>query len=286
MTQPIVVGFDGSESSRQALTWAGQEAAIRAAPLHIVHALPPWSPDVLLAPEATGWNADAEAAAREQLGQAEAHVRAGRPQSQVTTGVVSGPAGEVLVQAGEGAQLIVVGSRGHGRFAELLLGSVSLHVATRASCPVAVVRQPPAVGHGVVVVGVTGQSGQETLLDLAFQEAALRRATLRAVHAWTHPGTITPWTVEPVVYDVEAVGQDEALRLAQVLAGWRDRFPDVEVVQQVVHEHPAKALVRASAEADVVVVAASHGATRAVLLGGTTHAVLHHARAPVLVVRG
>ncbi|WP_113699458.1 universal stress protein [Nonomuraea lactucae] len=287
MTEPIVVGFDGSESSLRAVGWAGREAGIRDAPLHIVHAAPSWSIDTLLVPEPPGWEVEGEAAARQRLKEAEIHARVGRPRLEVSTRIVAGPAGDVLVQEGEGAQLLVVGSRGRGGFAELLLGSVSRHVATRAPCPVGVVRQPPADERGAVVVGVTGRSGQEALLDFAFREAALRRAVLRAVHAWTHPGTVTPWSVDPAVYDIETVGQEEALLLAQVLAGWRGRFPDVEVVQQVVHEHPAKALTDASAEADVVVVGASHGASQALLgLGGTAHAVLHHARAPVIVVRG
>ncbi|MFG3441123.1 universal stress protein [Nonomuraea sp. NPDC047897] len=286
MTQPIVVGFDGSAPSLQAVSWAGQEAMIRDAPLHLVHATERWTPDALLVPEPAGWEIEAEAAAGQQLQQAAIHARAGRPRLTVTTEIVSIGAAEGLLRAAEGAQLLVVGNRGRGGFAELLLGSVSRQVATRAPCPVAVIRQPPARDSGVIVVGVTGRPGQESLLDFAFHEAALRRAVLRAVHAWTHPGTVTPWTVDPPVYDIEAVGQDEALLLAQVLAGWREKFPDVELVQHVVHAHPGKALAEASAEADLVVVGASHGPARALLggLGGTVHAVLHHARAPVVVV--
>ncbi|MEU8108739.1 universal stress protein [Nonomuraea muscovyensis] len=286
MTEPIVVGFDGSAPSLHAVSWAGQEAVIRGAPLHMVHATERWTPDALLVPEPAGWEVEAEAAAREQLEQAANQVRAGRPGVPVTTVVVSSGAAEALLQTAEGAQLLVVGNRGRGGFAELLLGSVSRHVATRAPCPVAVVRQPQAGDFRVIVVGVTGLPGQEALLDFAFREAALRGATLRAVHAWTHPGTVTPWTVDPAVYDIEAVGQDEALLLSQILAGWREKYPDVDLVQHVVHAHPAKALAKASAEADLVVVGASHGAARALLgLGGTAHAVLHHTRAPVVVVR-
>ncbi|MEU8104909.1 universal stress protein [Nonomuraea muscovyensis] len=286
MTGPIVVGFDGSESSLRAVAWAGQEAALRGAPLRIVHAMARWTPDALLVPEPAGWEVEAEAAAREQLEQVASQARTDRPGVPVTTEVVPSGAAEGLLQAAEGAQLLVVGNRGHGGFAELLLGSVSRRVAARATCPVAVVRQPLGADLGVVVVGVTGLPGQEALLDFAFREAALRDVVLRAVHAWTHPGTVTPWVVEPVVHDVEAVGQDEALLLAQALAGWREKFPDVEVVQRVVHKQPAEALVDASEEADLVVVGASHRMARALPgLGGTAHAVLHHARAPVIVVR-
>ncbi|GAA2287341.1 universal stress protein [Nonomuraea roseoviolacea subsp. roseoviolacea] len=287
MTGPVIVGFDGSESSRQALAWAEQEAVMREAPLHLLHALPRWSPDVLLVPEPVGWEVEAEKTAREQLEQAAAQTRSCRPHLDVTSEIALDRAEDALVHAAEGAQLLVVGSRGRGGFTELLLGSVSRHVAARSPCPVAVFRRPTTGGHRMVVVGVSGQPGQESLLEFAFQEAALRGAGLRAVHAWTHPGRIEPWTVGSGVYDAETAGQEEEVLLAEILGGWRGRFPDVELVQQVVREHPAKALAEASAEADVVVVGASHGATRALLgLGSTAHAVLHHARAPVIVVRG
>ncbi|MEV0196267.1 universal stress protein [Nonomuraea sp. NPDC050691] len=286
MTEPIVVGFDGSDSSRQALAWAEQEAAIRDAPLRVMHAMPRWSPDVLLVPEPSGWEIEADKAARENLNQVTAEIRSRRPRLEVTAEVVADRPEDALVHAADAAQLVVVGSRGRGGFAELLLGSVSRHVASRAPRPVAVVRARPTSEHGVIVVGVSGQPGEEALLEYAFREAVLRGSVLRAVHAWTHPGTVEPWTVEPVVFDTEAAGRDEAQRLAEFLVGPAEKFPDVDLVAQVVRGHPAKALAGASAEADVVIVGAAHGATGTLLgLGGTAHAVLHHARAPVIVVR-
>ncbi|GAA3191941.1 universal stress protein [Nonomuraea roseoviolacea] len=291
MTEPIVVGFDGSQSSQQALAWAEQEAAVRDAPLRVLHAMARWSPDVLLVPEPSGWEIEADKAAREQLTQVAAEIRSRRPRLEVTTDVVGDRPGDALVHASEAAQLVVVGNRGRGGFAELLLGSVSRHVATRAPRPVAVVREKPAgepiARYGVVVVGVSGLAGEDGVLEYAFREAVLRGSVLRAVHAWTHPGTVEPWTVEPVVFDTEATGRDEAQRLAGFLVRTAERFPDVELSAQVVRGHPGKALAAASAEADVVIVGAAHGATGALLgLGGTAHAILHHARAPVIVVRG
>ncbi|MET7462841.1 universal stress protein [Nonomuraea sp. NPDC005501] len=286
MTEPIVVGFDGSDSSRQALAWAEEEAAVRDAPLSVLHAMALWSPDVLLVPEPAGWDIEADKAAHEQLRQVAAEIRSRRPRLEVTTQVASDRPEDALVHAAEAAQLVVVGNRGRGGFAELLLGSVSRHVASRAPRPVAIVRERPTGEHGVIVVGVSGQPGEEALLEYAFREAVLRGAVLRAVHAWTHPGTVEPWTVQPVVFDTEAAGRDEAQRLAEFLLGSAEKFPDVELDAQVVRGHPAKALAGASAEADVVIVGAAHGATRTLLgLGGTAHAVLHHARAPVIVVR-
>ncbi|MBN6055168.1 universal stress protein, partial [Nonomuraea sp. RK-328] len=286
MTEPIVVGFDGSKSSGQALAWAEKEAAVRDAPLRVLHAMPRWSPDVLLVPEPAGWEIEADKAAREQLTQVAAEIRSRRPRLEVATEVVADRPGDALVHAAETAQLVVVGSRGRGGFAELLLGSTSRHVATRASRPVAVVRETPTGEHGIIVVGVSGQPDEDALLEYAFREAALRGAVLRAVHAWTHPGTVEPWTVEPVVFDTEAAGRDEAQRLAEFLVRSAEKFPDVELMAQVVRGHPGKALAGASAEADAVIVGAAHGATGALLgLGSTAHAVLHHARAPVIVFR-
>ncbi|MEU8246478.1 universal stress protein [Nonomuraea sp. NPDC048916] len=283
MTMPVVVGVDGSAPSLLAASWAGREAAVRDAPLHIVHAAVHWAYSVPLVPQPPAWGSDAEAAAREILRQAAVHAQAGRPHLAVTTEIVDGGAPEALVHAAEGAQLIVVGQRGRGGWAELLLGSVSRYVATRASCPVAVIRQPHTGERAEIVVGVTGRPGQEPLLDFAFREAALRSAVLRAVHAWVYPTAQGPGDMQPLVYDVEAVGEEEALLLAEAIAGWREKFPDVTLIQHVVHEHPAKALIDASTDTDLVVIGAHSGARALLGLGGTAHAVLHHSRAPVIV---
>ncbi|TMR15672.1 universal stress protein [Nonomuraea turkmeniaca] len=285
MTMPIVVGVDGSAPSLQAASWAGREAAIRGAPLRMLYAAARWAHDVPLVPQPPTWGTEAETAARDMLDHAAVHARAGRAHLSVTTDIVADRPADALVTAAEGAQLLVVGNRGRGGFTELLLGSVSLDVVARAPCPVTVVRQSPAGDRGEIVVGVTGKPGQDGLLNFAFREPALRRATLRAVHAWTHPATRWPGDMQPVVYDVEAVGEEEAVLLAEALAGWREEFPDVVLVQDVVHEQPARALIDASAEADLVVIGAHSGVPALLGIGSTAHAVLHHSRVPVVVVR-
>ncbi|MFD1930273.1 MULTISPECIES: universal stress protein [Nonomuraea] len=282
MTRAIIAGVDGSAPSLQAVRWAAEEAVIRGAPLRLVHATSRWTYDVPLIPQPPSWTVDAEAAVGEMLRQAAQEARAGRPKLEVTTEILDGGAQDALVAAAEGAELIVVGSRGRGGFAELLLGSVSRHVAARSPCPVAVIRRSPAGDRGEIAVGIAEGRGQERLLDFSFREAALRRATLRAVHAWVHPATRAPGDMQPLVYDVEGIGQEEARLLAEAVAGWREKFPDVTVSEQVVHEHAAKALVEASREVDLVIVGAHGGILD---LGGTVHAVLHHASAAVIVVR-
>lgn len=285
MTAPIVVGVDGSAPSLQAASWAGQEAALRDAPLWMVYASPRWDHDVPLVPQPSTWGAGAEGAAREMLDHATVHARAGRPQLSITTDIIGGRVADALIGAAGEAQLLVVGNRGRGGFTELLLGSVSHDVVAGAPCPVAVIRQRHTGDRGEIVVGITGQPGQDSLLDFAFREATLRHAALRAVHAWVHPATRFPGDMQPLVYDVEQVGQEEELLLAEVIAGWREKYPEVTLIPQVMHEHPARALIDASAEADLVIIAAHSGVRALMGMGSVTHAVVHHARVPVIVVR-
>ncbi|MEV4250492.1 universal stress protein [Streptosporangium canum] len=281
MADPIVVGVDGSAPSLQAVAWAAREAALRGAPLRIVHVALRWAYDVPLVPQPAHWGPDMEAASRQLLRQAAERARADAPAVTVTTEILDGAAAEAIAATARSAQLIVVGGRGRGGFAGLLLGSVSGDLAARSPCPVVIVGRPQA-GHGAeIVVGVTGRPGRDPVVRFAFEEAVLRRLPLRAVHAWTHPAVRGPGDMQPLVYDVESVGQEEARLLAESLAGWREKFPDVTFVEHVVHGHPAKALGDASPSAALVVVGAPG---RTSLFGSTVHALLHHAQAPVAVI--
>ncbi|MEU4410934.1 universal stress protein [Streptosporangium sp. NPDC023963] len=282
MTDPVVVGVDGSTSSLQAVTWAAQEATLRKAPLHVVHAALRWAYDVPLVPQPAHWGPAEEAACKELLCQAAEQARSEAPTVEVTTEILDGSAAEAIATAAETAQLIVVGRRGLGGFTGLLLGSVSYDLAARSPCPVVVVNRLPTAQDTTIAVGLTGRPDQDPLLEFAFNEAVLRRRPLRAVHAWTHPATRAPGDMQPLVYDVEEVGNEEARLLAESLGGRRERFPDVTLIEHVVHEHPAKALVDASESAELVVVGAPG---RALFLTSTVRALLHHAQAPVAVHR-
>jgi nucleotide-binding universal stress UspA family protein len=282
MTEPIIVGVDGSTSSLQAVTWAAQEATLRGAPLRIVHAALRWAYDVPLVPQPAHWGPAAEAACQELLRQAAEQAHTDAPAVKVTTEIVDGGAAEAIAATAETAQLIVVGSRGLGGFAGLLLGSVSCDLAARSPCPVVIVNQLRPGHDAEIAVGVTGRTDQGPVLEFAFEEAALRQRPLRAVHAWTHPAVRAPDDMQPLVYDVESVGHEEARLLAESLGGWREKFPDVTLIEHVVHEHPAKALIDASKTAELVVVGAPG---RAMFLDPAVHTLLHHAQAPVAVHR-
>ncbi len=282
MTEPIVVGVDGSTSSLQAVTWAAQEATLRKAPLHVVHAALRWAYDVPLVPQPAHWGPTEEAACKELLHQAVEQAHSDAPTLKITTEILDGSAAEAIAAAAETAQLIVVGRRGLGGFTGLLLGSVSYDLAARSPCPVVIVNRLPTTQDTEIAVGVTGRTDQDPLLEFAFNEAALRRRPLRAVHAWTHPTTRAPGDMQPLVYDVEDLGNEEARLLAESLGGRRERFPDVTLIEHVVHEHPAKALIDASETAELVIVGTP---ARKLFLTSTVRALLHHARAPVAVHR-
>lgn len=141
----IVVGVDGSDTSRRALRWAAEEAKAHHAELHVVHA---WE---VPAPGAAVGLGRVTAAADGQRDVAETLLRdviteelGASPPERVRPTIGRGPAATILLEAARGADLLVVGSRGLGGFAGLLLGSVSSKVVHYAACPVVIVRPPAA----------------------------------------------------------------------------------------------------------------------------------------------
>ena len=143
-TGVIVVGVDGSESSMDALRWAADQAALAHAPLEVVSA---WSWPSAWGREPT-WppGFDPEEQTRTQLAEVVDSVLGTRHEHDLRQVVVEGHAAEVLVTAGEGAALLVVGRRGHGAFKDIFMGSVSMHCVAHASCPVVVIHGGPERG--------------------------------------------------------------------------------------------------------------------------------------------
>jgi nucleotide-binding universal stress UspA family protein len=133
----IVVGIDGSEPSERALDWAVTEASRNGAPLHLVTA---WMFPMALGYAFTATVPQVHEAAGEACERAADEVRRRAPQLRVSTQTVQQTPGPALVAASEGAELLVVGSRGLGGFEDLMMGSVSQYCARHASCSVVVVR--------------------------------------------------------------------------------------------------------------------------------------------------
>ena len=139
----IVVGVDGSEESREALRWALGEAELRGSAVRAVHA---WSRPIafggpIMPPQALDPSALRDRA-QDSLDSAVDEIAGEGPAVAVERLVEEGAAADVLVRAAEGADLLVVGSRGHGGFAGLLLGSVSPQCAQHAPCAVVIARRP------------------------------------------------------------------------------------------------------------------------------------------------
>ncbi|MGW6645115.1 universal stress protein [Streptomyces iakyrus] len=291
-TLPVIAAVDGSDDSLRALEWAVDAARRRAAPLRVAHVrqYAHWAqPDVLAAGPADPHD-DAV------LTQVRTHLegRADQPDTEYVG--LEGAAGAVLPELGATAQLLVLGSRGRGGFASLLLGSNSMAAARDAECPVVVVPRPGREVHGDVpggpgprvVVGLKVDGPDEATLEFAFAEAARRGARLQAVAAYPWPAQpwMMPGEMPPPIVDQDVI-EDETRVLADgFLAPYRERHPDVPIQLIPAAGDAAGYLVAASRDADLVVV----GRHRRRLLspvrmmGSVTHAVLLHAASPVAVV--
>ncbi|MCA1190092.1 universal stress protein [Saccharopolyspora sp. 6T] len=289
---PVVVGIDGSGTARGAVRWAAREAARRGTTLRIVYA------DVFalpVLPELPGlpWPREHHAPVRVEvekwLAEAADSARSESPGVPVETESCPGTPPSVMIDESRGAELVVVGDRGLGGFTGLLAGSVALAVAAHSHSTTAVVRGRSDRGQGLVdgpvVVGLDGSREAELLLAHAFEAAAAWEAPLHVVHTWDIVGVDATWLrVGPAEDEVR---HREQLLLAELLAGWCERYPDVVVDRFVERGSAAGALLSYPDGARLVVVGArGRGGFSGLLLGSTSQALLHHAPCPVLVVRG
>ncbi|OLT48949.1 universal stress protein [Saccharomonospora sp. CUA-673] len=284
---PVVVGTDGSESATQAVRWAADLAASGNRPLRIVHAFTyvqgfyggdlPVSPDVYRAMEDEG---------RQFLVDAEQLARGRAPELDIETAMPLQGSVPMLVQESETAGVLVVGKSGRGGFAGMLVGSTSVSLAAHAQCPVVVVRggtDDGISGSGPVVVGIDGSGVSVSAVGMAFREASVLGARLVAVHAWSD--VEHDWNVPGGSAD-SAQAETEEVVLAEALAGWTERYPDVEVERVVVPGRPRQHLLERSRDARLLVVGTrGRGGFRGMLLGSTSQTVIHHAGCPVMVVR-
>ncbi|MEW9533448.1 universal stress protein [Microbispora sp. NPDC049125] len=281
MADPIIVGTDGSAAATAATEWAADDAARKGCPLRLVSVVDHWAYGIPKFPAGAGDPLTVHA--ERALAAAEAAARGRRPEVPVSAEIVEGiPAKILRDKAGEAAE-IVVGSRGLGGFAGVVVGSVSTHVAGHASCPVVVVRPGWRDAHGEIVVGVDYSPECEPAIAYAFEQARLRGCGVRAVYAWQLPvHTLAP----EISYDVEELHETQRRAVSEKLAPWRRDEPGVPVREEVVFGHPVEALTEASERADLLVVGShGRGALGSVMLGSVSRAVLHHAHCPVAVVR-
>ncbi len=289
----IVVGVDGSPSSDTAVRWAAREAAMRNVSLSLVHVIerPPWGMLALgggaVPPpsETSEWQkTEGEEIISAAVELAKDSVQNGTIR-QLNVEVYLSAIGPTLFDLSTQAQLVVVGCRGRGRVGRVLLGSVSTGLIHHAHCPVAVIHDEVAVAAKPsqlpVVVGIDGSPASELATAIAFDEASWRGVELVAIHAWSdaHVSDIPSieWSAQ------QAVGEEA---LAERLAGWQERYPDVAVRRKIVLDAPARHLL-AEAESSQLLVVGSHGrgGFSGMLLGSVSTAVTQAALVPVIVAR-
>ena len=180
------------------------------------------------------------------------------PGLPITTGLLSGAPALAVAESGSGASMLVVGARGAGGFAAMLLGSVSRYAAARAPCPVVVVREETMAVHREIAVGIRDPQDTTEALAFAFAEAAMREAELVAVHTWFwFPSAlhlaVAGEAAELRPADPDRISAEAARSLATALEGWRDKYPGLRVRQDIIHGHPGRVLASYSARADLVV---------------------------------
>ncbi|WP_159846957.1 universal stress protein [Nocardia sp. CY41] len=289
-TAKVVVGVDGSEGSWTAVRWAARFAAERGRALEILHGM-----ELV----GTGWVlGDYEVvipsvldAAREQgrevVAQAERVARSVAPELRISARATSDTGRQLLIEHSAEAFAVVIGATGDaGTFAHL--GSTLLAVTAHAHGTVVVVRTDPDVDGGVhpsgpVVVGVDGSPVGDAAIAAAFTEAAERGADLVAVHVWTD------WDSGRFAGDVHRTDAEldnvERVLLAERIAGWQEKFPQVRVTRKVEVSAPASHLLSWSKVAQLLVVGSrGRGGFAGMLLGSTANTVVQHASCPVMVV--
>ncbi|MGW5382329.1 universal stress protein [Nocardia sp. NPDC003963] len=293
----IVAGIDGSETSLAAARWATVFARELGLPLQLVHSAPAPGPmpDIALTPAELAERHRAYRA--ELLSTAETALREYAPGVELTTVAKTEAPATGLLEAAEGAALIVLGATGAGSVERWLLGSTALRVANHARCPVAVWRgdtADPAPDDRPIVVGADGSPLSAAATRLAFEWARLLSVPVTAVRVWsdsTAVGDSVPTALAlmgptAMVVDWEAIARAEADTLSKIIAPYRKEFPDVAVEEKSRRGSAARELLRALDDAQLAIVGSKGwGRLRGALMGSTGQNLLHRADRPIVVHR-
>jgi nucleotide-binding universal stress UspA family protein len=273
MNRNVVIGYDGSADSEAALAWGLAFADRHRTPVRIVQGFDPSQHTLRLV---GGNGADAAgqlyAHARQQLIQARDRSEDDYPHLDISTLLEPAAPEDLLIDESRTAATVVIGSRGQSRLSTLLAGSTALSVAGRAHCTVVAVRSRPDAqtpGHGVVV-GTDGSPVAEAAIAFAFQQAADLAAPLTVVHAWN----------DPIDYP-----REQQSLLVESLAGWADKFPQVDIDVRLTRGQAVSTLAAASTDAELLVVGChGHSVLRGLVLGSVSQGLLHRVTLPVAVV--
>lgn len=319
MGLPVVVGVDGSEGSLRALDWAAAEASRSRLPLRVVHASL-WEHYEGLRPTVDAGVPGEQLLAEHLVASARDRVRDLRPEVSVVADVQPEDPVAALVQESHEASLVVLGSRGRGRIAGMLLGSVGLALVGRSHCPVVVIpaRQPGAPPKpGRIVVGISDDAGPSAAAVFALAQAASRHGELTAVCAWRRPAhallTHPPLPGAPSSTQRRQAEEhlDEVLKALETLENRKKQQQAQEpqgtqgtqgaqepqgapgqngsatvVIHRSVAQGPAhQVLIEAAENAELLVVGARRSSGwHGLQLGPVDHAVLHYSPCPVAIV--
>jgi nucleotide-binding universal stress UspA family protein len=281
----IVVGVDESAGAAAALHWAVREAEVRDWSLTAVlawgfldqhHAIvgQPFDPSY--------GEADARAALDSIIAAAVGTARA----ATVEQKVVNDLAARALIDASDGADLLVVGARGLGRVRTVLLGSVSQQVLHHATCPVAVVRDGILQSDeriARIVVGIDGSDTAGRALAWAVEEGRAHQATVEVVHAWSFPYAGTPNAA--IAFDSAPV-EDAARRTLDAAVDSADTSGlPAPITRTLTVGSAAASILQAAEGADLVVVGSRGlGGFKGLVLGSVSYQIVHYATCPVVVV--
>ena len=289
----ILVGVDGSAAALGAVRWAAHDAALRNVPLTLVHVVNAPVPGLSQVHAPAGFRQLQEKRAREFIESAikiaEESTGEGGP-VQIDSNVFYSATVPTLVGLSKEAEMVVVGYRGHGGvLVRNYLGSVSSGLVYHAHCPVAVIHdEKPLVANvarAPVLVGIDGSPASEAATAIAFEEASRRGVGLMALHVWTDLRASDFKELFPNInWDAQISEEEETL--AERLAGWKERYPDVGIRRKIEIGDPASPLIEASKRAQLLVVGShGRGGFAGMLLGSVGAAVVNRARIPVIVAR-
>ena len=282
--KPVIhVGVDGSWRDTGALEWALQESLLRHEPLQAVHVIE------RKLRHAPGWDLDvADDSSMEIVSEVQKQLDESPGSLDHEADLVVGPPARTLTELAAGSRMLVVGRRGMGTFKRMLIGSTSEAVAATTVVPVVIVPEHWQRGDhsGPVLVAVDDSENNDAIIEFGIEEATARGLAVRLVHVWYLPAMYS-WDAMNVAGVSAEWTENAEGHFENVVAGWRQKYPGLEIHADVRRGHPVDGVVTAAYEYDaqlLVVGTRYHTRLRSFLAGSVTRGVLHHATCPLAVV--